>query len=106
MVASSAWSLLLERIGRATAGIADQLRALAPRSWMLLVLAALLGLAGLAVPDALVKGPVFAGAGTLLALALVIRLFGRASRSARRRQEAALATLLDINDDDEGSSRS
>ena len=79
---------------QAVGGIADQLRTLAPRSWLLVLLALALGAAGLAVQDSLARILIFSAAGTFLVLALVIRLCVHLARAAIRREEALLATLF------------
>ncbi|MEY3309343.1 MAG: hypothetical protein RLZZ413_3381 [Pseudomonadota bacterium] len=78
----------------AIGGIADHLRSLAPRSWLLIILALALGGAGFVVDDALARVLIFAGAGTLLILALTIRLSARLALLAARREEALLTALL------------
>ena len=81
--------------GLAFGGLADLLRSLAPRSWLLVVLAFGLGAAGLGLADsALARGLVFAGAGTFLVLGLTIRLCVHLAQSAIRREERLVTALF------------
>jgi two-component system cell cycle sensor histidine kinase/response regulator CckA len=78
----------------AIGGIADHLRPLAPRSWLLVVLALVLAVAGGGVGDDLLKGVFCAGAATLVALALTICLGLHLARSFVRREESLLTALV------------
>jgi hypothetical protein len=78
----------------AVGGIAEHLRSLAPRSWLLILLALALGAAGIAVQDGLAQALIFSKAGTLLVLAILIRFCVQLARSAVLREEALLATLF------------
>jgi hypothetical protein len=75
-------------------GIAEHLRSLAPRSWLLVLLALALGAAGIAVQDGPAQALIFSKAGTLLVLALSIRFCVQLARSAVLREEALLTTLF------------
>lgn len=78
----------------AVGGIADHLRSLAPRSWLLVLLAMALGAAGLAVQDGPARVLIFSAAGTFLVLALTIRFSAQIASAAVRREEALLTTLF------------
>ena len=78
----------------AVSGIAEHLRSLAPRSWLLILLALALGAAGVAVQDGPAQVLIFAKAGTFLVLAFLIRFCVQLARSAVLREEAVLATLF------------
>jgi two-component system cell cycle sensor histidine kinase/response regulator CckA len=75
-------------------GIAEHLRSLAPRSWLLILLALALGAAGIAVQEGPAQALIFSKAGTLLVLALLIRFCVQLARSAVLREEALLTTLF------------
>ncbi len=80
--------------GLAIGGFADHVRFLAPQSWLLVVLALVLGTAGGGVSDDLVKALLFAGAATFVALALTIHLGMLLARYAVRREESLLSVLF------------
>ncbi len=80
--------------GLGTAAIAEQARLLAPRSWLLVVAAAGLALAGLAVPSLNAQVLVYAGATTLFALAVTVQLFALSHRALERRETALIASLI------------